>query len=249
VPAPFDLLPFRELEDRLLRGGIAPRHVRRYLRELSEHLADLTAAQREAGFNIDDASARARAALGPDIELTDAMLKQRDFRSLAARFPWAVFGLAPVFLALLAFILTALLIVATAWLGRLLDANGELATAPVWFQTASQVVAQMATFLWPPLIASLLVTLAARQRMSLYWPLLGIAMIVTCGLHMSAMVVPPGQRGFSIGLGPTMLPLPRALGGNSFHFEGLIILAQGTMALLPLAWLLRTRRRVEQEHV
>ena len=30
--------PFEALEDRLLRGGIAPRHVKRYLRELHEHL-------------------------------------------------------------------------------------------------------------------------------------------------------------------------------------------------------------------
>ena len=94
MPAPSEA--FANLEDRLLRGGIAPRHVKRYLRELSEHLADLTAAQRDAGFDAEDAAARARAALGPDQELADAMLKQRDFRSLPARFPWAVFSLVPL---------------------------------------------------------------------------------------------------------------------------------------------------------
>ena len=33
----------RELRERLLRAGVAPRHVRRYLTELREHWADLTA--------------------------------------------------------------------------------------------------------------------------------------------------------------------------------------------------------------
>src|ERR1700740_1459704 len=35
--------PFSDLRERLLKSGVAPRHVRRYLGELSEHLADLQA--------------------------------------------------------------------------------------------------------------------------------------------------------------------------------------------------------------
>jgi hypothetical protein len=42
-------LLFDELRERLLRAGVAPRHVRRYLRELSEHLADLRAEEERAG--------------------------------------------------------------------------------------------------------------------------------------------------------------------------------------------------------
>jgi hypothetical protein len=33
--------PFEAFEDRLLTGGIAPRHVKRYLRELGVHLSDI----------------------------------------------------------------------------------------------------------------------------------------------------------------------------------------------------------------
>ena len=88
--------PFKVLEEKLLRGGIAPRHVKRYLRELGEHLSDITEAQTSAGHDAPTAAARARAALGPDQELADAMLKRSDFRSLSARFPWLVFGVLPV---------------------------------------------------------------------------------------------------------------------------------------------------------
>jgi len=41
--------PFDELRERLLRGGVAPRHVRRYLRELGDHLSDLKVDESSAG--------------------------------------------------------------------------------------------------------------------------------------------------------------------------------------------------------
>ena len=34
---------FPELRERLLRAGVAPRHVRRYLNELGDHFTDLRA--------------------------------------------------------------------------------------------------------------------------------------------------------------------------------------------------------------
>ena len=40
---------FNELRECLLRAGVAPRHVRRYLSELGDHLADLKAEERKAG--------------------------------------------------------------------------------------------------------------------------------------------------------------------------------------------------------
>jgi hypothetical protein len=77
-------MPFETLREALLKGGVAPRHVRRYLAELSEHLDDLTAQQCEAGYDAEDAAIRARAKLGSDTELAGAMLEQKRFHSLAA---------------------------------------------------------------------------------------------------------------------------------------------------------------------
>jgi hypothetical protein len=36
--------PFENLRERLLRAGVAPRHVQRYLRELSDHYEDVVVA-------------------------------------------------------------------------------------------------------------------------------------------------------------------------------------------------------------
>lgn len=54
-------MPFEALRERLLTAGIAPRHVRRYLAELNDHLDDRTQAQRDAGYDTEDAKIRARA--------------------------------------------------------------------------------------------------------------------------------------------------------------------------------------------
>ena len=73
---------FEGLREILLKGGVAPRHVRRYLAELSEHLDDLTEKQRAQGYDGEDAALRARALLGEDRELAAAMLEQKSLRSI-----------------------------------------------------------------------------------------------------------------------------------------------------------------------
>src|ERR1700744_1619828 len=90
---------FEALHEILLKGGVAPRHVRRYLAELTEHLDDLTEKQRAQGYDGEDAHLRPRALLGEDSELAAAMLEQKSLRSIPARAPWLVFGLLPPFAA------------------------------------------------------------------------------------------------------------------------------------------------------
>src|ERR1700748_2631992 len=91
--------PFHELRERLLRAGMAPRHVRRYLSELADHLADLKAEEERAGLNRTDAETAALARLGGMDDLAKSMIEQRQFQAWCARAPWAIFGLAPLLLA------------------------------------------------------------------------------------------------------------------------------------------------------
>ena len=127
---------FEALREVLLKGGIAPRHVRRYLAELSEHLDDLTAQQREAGYDAQDAAIRARARLGSDTELAHAMLEQKQFRSLAARIPWAVFGLLPPIAAVATFFaLMGILALVAHACGMIVNHSID---APPWFRQLVQ---------------------------------------------------------------------------------------------------------------
>src|SRR5215470_20178193 len=89
--------PFDELRERLLRAGVAPRHVRRYLAELADHLADLTNEELHAGRGRADADSAALVRLGTMEELAQAMISRRDCQSWCARAPWAMFSLAPLF--------------------------------------------------------------------------------------------------------------------------------------------------------
>jgi hypothetical protein len=230
---------FAHLREQLLRGGIAPRHVRRYLRELSEHLADLTAAQAEAGFDADDAAIRARAALGPDAELADAMLKQRDFRSISARFPWLVYGLLPPLLVSLAFFLLLPVMVTLGHLGGAFGPKNKLVLpVPGWFDSTMSGLVLAANLLIGTGLAFLLAHMAQRQRMKLVWPLLSMALILVLGVRGNFRV---GAHGISFTL-ETLLVSYRGFGGSVFPFHWPIFLAQAAVLCLPLGWLLRARR-------
>ena len=237
MPAPFD-----GLEDQLLRGGIAPRHVKRYLRELSEHLADLTEAQAAAGFDADDAAARARAALGPDTELADAMLKQRDFRSLSARFPWLVFGVMPPLAVVFAFFLLLPFMIVLGHLGGAIDTHNKLALpVPAWFDWAKTIILFAANLLIGTSLAFFLARMAARQRMKLAWPLAAMALILIFGVRARSHA---GNNGISFHL-ETLLVSYRGLGSAVFPYHWPTFLAQAVLLGLPLAWFIRHDRRLK----
>ena len=102
---------FEALAETLLKGGVAPRHVRRYVRELHDHLSDLIVQQRQAGYDGEDARLRARARLGGDAELAQAMLNLPGVRSWPARLPWLVFVALPPILTIAIGLLVILLVV------------------------------------------------------------------------------------------------------------------------------------------
>jgi hypothetical protein len=60
---------FDRLSERLLHAGIAPRHVRRYARELGDHFDDLVCEEKADGVTRDLAETRARSRLGHDEDL------------------------------------------------------------------------------------------------------------------------------------------------------------------------------------
>ncbi|HEX4104819.1 MAG TPA: hypothetical protein VHX92_01180, partial [Rhizomicrobium sp.] len=87
---------FERLSERLLAAGIAPRHVRRYVRELRDHFDDVMREEKAGGASRELAETRALSRLGNDEDLAQAMLSKPELRSLTARFPWAVFGIGPI---------------------------------------------------------------------------------------------------------------------------------------------------------
>jgi hypothetical protein len=168
--------PLHELRERLLRAGIAPRHVRRYLAELSDHLADLTAEEQRNGLARADAESAALARLGDPEHLAQAMIRQPQLRAWSARAPWAAFGLVPI-AALVAAYTVAMLILWTGWQLFLPTAvtpfgNHTTGLANAYFQLGRALY-----YTAPLFIGWVISAMAARQRIAPAWTAFGLCLL------------------------------------------------------------------------
>lgn len=167
---------FAELRERLLRAGIAPRHVRRYLAELNDHCADLTAEEQRNGLTRAAAESAALARLGDTESLAHAMTSQPQLRAWSARAPWASFGIAPIAVLAAAYAI-ALTILWTGWQWFLPGAStpfGHQTTGLVYYYfTAGRALYYIA----PLLIGWTISITAARQRIPPPWPVFGFALL------------------------------------------------------------------------
>jgi hypothetical protein len=175
--------PFLELRERLLRAGVAPRHVRRYLNELSDHLADLRREEERAGRSPDDAEAAALARLGRVEQLAQAMIDQRRLHSWFARVPWAMFSFTPLVLLTQAY-LFACFILWSGWQIFLPGADTPFgrSSAPIYgFENVYFQTGRMIYFTAPILVGWGIGLVAARQRLKAAWPAVGMALVAWMG--------------------------------------------------------------------
>jgi hypothetical protein len=181
------LLPFENVREQLLRAGIAPRHAGRYVTELREHLADLTARQRTDGHSAKEAAERARALLGTDTELAEEMIARGAPRSLTARAPWAVFALLPVVAIFL--LITAIGYVMLRIILLPVHALNPLPSGG--YQTLVMGVSFVASYLVGPVFAAGCIALALRQRLSSNWVWVGLALVAMVSAFLG-FYSPPG---------------------------------------------------------
>ena len=185
MPQPrFDPPHFDRLSERLLHAGIAPRHVRRYVRELSDHFDDLVRDEIAGGAARDLAEARALARLGNEDDLANAMLSRPELRSLTARFPWAVFGLGPIVTLTLSFVAAVFLEAVVIFSAPVWMPVFGITPGPVAARGATQVLLvwnTLAIYGAPLLFAWLIYRMGSRQRMPANWIMLGVALVCILG--------------------------------------------------------------------
>lgn len=231
-------MPFETIAEALLKGGIAPRHVRRYLRELSDHLEDGIAHQKAAGYGEEDARLRARALLGDDRELTAAMLEQSRFKSWPARLPWLVFVIAPFFV--LTVSLLALLIPIFAIGDGARHIHRATGIPPDFLRQLSWILLNGLNLLCLPALAWGLGALAHRQRINPLWPIAGIVPLMPLFLQMGMafgdpVLHKPGQ------IMVTVAPAFTARFAQAFADQAPVMIGQGLLTLLVITQLLRRR--------
>jgi hypothetical protein len=190
---------FDRLFERLLHAGIAPRHVRRYVRELGDHFDDLVREEKAGGATRELAETRALSRLGNDDALADAMLSRPELRSLTARYPWAVFGIGPI-------VLLALSVVGGLYLELWLLNQPPGVFTYLTGQPPGPVTARLATRIYtvyntlivygaPLLFAWLFYWMGSRQRMRLAWIVTGVAIICVLGGFQNLIFYDTGCRG------------------------------------------------------
>ncbi len=195
---------FESLRERLLRAGVAPRHVRRYLRELRDHHDDLVHTELTKNAELVAAREAAWARLGTEESLAQGMLERPELRSMAARFPALVFGAGPVFSWLGVPIATAALVSLLPEAIRHVKVNAAIIDA-------YHVLCFVHTRLLPVLLGALVLELAARRRLGARWPLMGSAAVHVLAGSFTVYSF-PGQLGVSSALLPWLLPFTHALG-------------------------------------
>jgi len=188
--------PFSELRERLLRAGVAPRHVRRYLNELTDHLADLKAEEERAGYSPADAESVALIRLGGTDELAKAMIEQHQFQSWCVRAPWAMFGIAPVFLLAGAYFIACFIL----WSGWkiFLPGNDTPFVRIEGFAILYFGVGWWLYFGAPVLVGWGIGVVAIRQRFRTAWPFFGLILITWIGCIAQVRVrrpIVPGGAG------------------------------------------------------
>lgn len=229
--------PLDELRERLLGGGVAPRHVRRYLRELAEHLADLRAEEMAAGRSAADADAAALSRLGSVEQLASAMLGQRQFQSWSARAPWVMFSAVQLLL-LASLYVVALLILWSGWQLFLPDADTPFVDvhgfAVVYFG-----IGHLLYNVAPILVGWGIGLIAMRQRLAPGWPAAGMALIAWMG---GAVQVEAGRTAVPVGFAHIRVDV------SPWFFAHSVLSALPLLATLALTMLPYFIWRVREPH-
>ncbi len=170
-------LDYAWLRERLLRGGVAPKHVRRMIAELRDHHADLFAEAFSGGCSMEDAEMQAAIRLGDADTLAAEIIARPELRSWMSRWPWIAYGVTPP-LALLLALFGILLILGRsgAFHADLITFTNRWGSPDSWSWFAA--IRVFYTFGLPLLLAAGCCFVAGQRRAALRWPVMG-AMLVS----------------------------------------------------------------------
>ena len=217
---------FDSLRERLLRAGVGPRHVRRYLRELGDHYDDALREDLARGGDVARSREAAWARLGTEDSLARSMLERPELRSTAARFPALFFGLAP----------------ALGWVGAPIAIAAALSLLPEALRRAVPP-AEAASILYalaivysrllPVLVGAVVFTAAADRRLGGLWPIAGAAAVDLLAGTLTVYAL-PGELGVTSSLLPWLAPFS-AFGPKDLVALGFGVLKAACMLALGLA--------------
>ena len=213
-----DKVALLKLKKRLLSGGVAYKHVCRFLREIQDHHADLTESDLRQGKELEEAKLNADLQLGQYEMLANEILTKKELQSLGSRYPKTLMLLTPTLTYVMLFVLVifGLVVVADTYfpeteagvtepvgmVGLFLSANNYLVISSVM-----SVVRFLMMYLLAPALAIFTLMYAIRNQVSLMLAGLGafFLCLLSCGTVLvfifpdPAAGVESGQIGASVG--------------------------------------------------
>ncbi len=224
-------MPFEVVAEQLLKGGVAPRHVRRYIGELDDHFTQLTAQLQRGGYDIEQARLRARIRLGDDTQLVSAMLELPGIRAWSARVPWLVFSAIPPAMTFILFVIPLFVVRLISPLGGF--RGSLLIWLPVSYADFARYFVDASNLLVAPTVAALFAVMAFRQRLDYRWALLAAVSIIILSPQASTYV---SER---TGMSASLLIDGRSELAKAWRLSTI----QAVLTLLPATLLLRRRRQ------
>jgi hypothetical protein len=194
---------FDRIRERLLRGGVAPRHVRRTLQELEDHFTDLVTELQSAGHSPEHSESQAATRLGSDDVFVASVLARPELQSKIRRWPWLAFGVLPLATFVLLFALALVLLAEVFELSEhalgVMPANSR---ALHWIRA---ILEANALWLTPVIAAAIACFEAERRRAPFAWPLIGTILIGVLGATTQASLdwsaaTPRGDLSAGLGL-------------------------------------------------
>ncbi len=223
-----DDVSLARLAQRLLRAGVAPRHVRRSVEELRAHRADLLAQLSADGLDAAEAGRVVDARLGSADAFYAATIARPELLALPWRRPGLVFGVLPVVAFVLLILCCILLTVGVAQLAE--PVYKTRGFVPVAFRVTGELM--RLTILWgvPLAVAALCALVAVRCRLRPWWPAFGMLFVALLGAGTTMRVTwaSEGARG--------MLEA-------GYGFPGTFIRSLAVIAVVLLPYLLWSYRR------
>jgi hypothetical protein len=231
---------FAGLSERLLRGGIGPRRVRRLISELEAHFDDLVAEFQLTGLSQAESESQATVRLGTDDVLAASILARTELRSWARQWPWLAFAVLPLLSLPVQFVLSMLLAVGVISFSVHILGLTALHPGPVpWI---CEVLQAYALWIAPMLSAGAACFFAARYRAPALWPIVGGILVAFLGAMTNTSfdwspALPKGELSAGIGFP-----------GRGAAMGLRIMLTLGTI-LAPFLWATRRESGVNRTYL
>jgi hypothetical protein len=225
-------LDFQSLRETLLRGGVAPKHVRRTIAELRDHHTDLFSEALSKGSSFEDAESEASTRLGDVNVVAAEVLARPELRSWTHRWPWLAYCATPTLVLGASFVSVLFLLGFSDAVRMDRDTFTERWGSPDSPWSIAGAIRLFYSFGLPVLVAGTCCVAAVQRRVPLRWPLIGvITAAIVGGATQFNVIWPHGPEvAGSLSASISVPPFPGS-GGTVLR-----AVATCALTLAPLLW-------------